>query len=138
MKSWSVPGGPSSGDEVGLELDEIAGHEPRGEAEIAQDLHQQPARIAARARAALERLFRGLHARLHADEIFDLARKAAVEIDDEIDRAFGRSVDPVEKRLEARPDRLGRAVDERSGLRSSPYSNGQVSALSSTKKSNGL
>ena len=32
---------------VRLELNEIAGHEARGEAQIAQDLHQKPARIAA-------------------------------------------------------------------------------------------
>ena len=47
-------GRPVERDEIGLELDEIAGHEAGGEAEMAQDLHQQPARIAARARAALE------------------------------------------------------------------------------------
>ena len=33
----------------GDELDEVAGHEARGEAEVAQHLHQQPARVAARA-----------------------------------------------------------------------------------------
>ena len=34
---------------IGRELDQIAGDEARGEAEIAQDLHQQPGGIAARA-----------------------------------------------------------------------------------------
>ena len=62
-------------DKIGLELDEIAGHEPRGQAQVAQDLHQKPARIAARARPALERLLRALHARLHTDDILDLARQ---------------------------------------------------------------
>ena len=41
---------------VGLELDQVAGHEAGGEAEMAQDLHQQPGRIAARARAQRQRL----------------------------------------------------------------------------------
>ena len=40
-------------DEVGLELDQVAGDEARGEAEVAQDLHEQPA-VAAGAGAALE------------------------------------------------------------------------------------
>ena len=109
------PGRPVEGDEIGLELDEIAGHEPRREAEVAQDLDQEPARIPARARAALERLFRALHAGLHADKVFDLARKPAVEVDHEIDGALGRSVDPVQKRLEARPDGLRRAIDDKVG-----------------------
>ena len=37
--------------DVGLELDEIAGDETGGEAEPAQDLHQQPGRVAAGAGA---------------------------------------------------------------------------------------
>ena len=92
-------------DPIGLELNEVAGHEPRGEAQVAQDLHQKPARIAARARPALERLLRALHARLHADDIFDFARKPAVEVDDEIDRALGRPIDPAQEGLEPRPQR---------------------------------
>ena len=35
--------------DVGLQLDEVAGDEARGEAEPAQDLHQQPGGVAARA-----------------------------------------------------------------------------------------
>ena len=42
-------------------------------------------------------------------------RQAAVEIDHEIDGAFRRPVDPVQKCLETRPDRLGRAVDDEIG-----------------------
>ena len=34
-------------DEVGLELDQVAGDEARGETEMAEDLDQQPARVAA-------------------------------------------------------------------------------------------
>ena len=36
--------------DVGLELNQIAGHEARGEPEVAQQLHEQPGRVAARAR----------------------------------------------------------------------------------------
>ena len=64
-------------DPIGLELNEVAGHKPRGEAQVAQDLHQKPARIAARARTALERLLRALHARLHADDILELRPQGA-------------------------------------------------------------
>ncbi len=51
-----VPFGPSSGSTSALKLDQIAGDEARGEAEMAQDLHQQPGGIAARARRQRQRL----------------------------------------------------------------------------------
>ena len=41
---------------VGRQLDQVAGHEARREPEVAQELHQQPAGVAARAAAQLERL----------------------------------------------------------------------------------
>ena len=44
---------------VGLELDQVAGDEAGGEAQMAQDLHQQPGRIAARAGAQGQRLLAG-------------------------------------------------------------------------------
>ena len=49
--------------DVGLELDQIAGDEAGGEAEIAHDLHQQPGGVAARAAGESEGLFRRLNAR---------------------------------------------------------------------------
>ena len=82
---------------------------------MTKNLHQKPARIAARARAALERLLRALHPRLHPDEVFYLLRKPAVEIDDEIDRALRRAVDPVEKGLQPRSGWFGSAVDDEIG-----------------------
>ena len=108
-------GRPVERDEVGLELDEIPRHEPRGEAQMAQDLHQEPARVAAGAEGALERLFRALDARLHPDDVLDLVRQAPVEVDHEIDRPFRRPVDSVEKRLQPRTRVLGRAVDDEVG-----------------------
>ena len=38
--------------DVGPQLDEIAGHEPRRQAEMAQELHQEPGGVAARSGAA--------------------------------------------------------------------------------------
>ena len=48
MKSWRGPCGTFERLDVGLELNQIAGDEARGQAEMAQDLHQQPRGIAAR------------------------------------------------------------------------------------------
>ena len=95
-------------NEVRLQLNKIAGDEARRETQMAQDLDERPGRIAARPEAALEGFFRALHARLHADDIFDLAREAPVEVDHEIDGVLRGTVDSVEKRLEPRPGRLGR------------------------------
>ena len=108
-------GGPVERDPIRLELNEVAGHEPRRETQIAQDLHQKPARIAARARAALERLLRALHPRLHADHIGDFARQAAIELDHEIDRAPKRAIDCAQERRKPRACGLGRAVDDKIG-----------------------
>ncbi len=108
-------GRPVERDEVGLQLDEIAGDESRRKAQVAQDLHQEPARIAAGAEGAPERLLRALHARLHADDILDLVRQATVEVDHEIDGALRRPVDSIEKRLQVRTRRLGRTVDDEVG-----------------------
>ncbi len=48
-------GGPIKRDEVGLQLDQIAGDELRRKAQVAQDLHQEPTRIAAGAESAPKR-----------------------------------------------------------------------------------
>ena len=57
--------------DVGAKLDEIAGDEARGEAEMAQRLDQQPRGVAARAGALGQRLLRRLNAGLHADDVAD-------------------------------------------------------------------
>ena len=48
---------------------------------MTQQLHEQPARVAARARPFDKRLLRRLHARLHADQVFDVAGELTVELD---------------------------------------------------------
>ena len=98
-------------DEVGLELDQVAGDEARREAEMAEDLDEQPARVAARALGEVERLVRRLDARLHADDVADLALQARVQGDDEIDRVGLRAVDRGEEARRAPARRLGLQVD---------------------------
>ena len=85
MKSCVGAGGAIERFDVGRELDQVAGDEPRGQAEIAQDLHQQPGRVAARSGAFGERLFAGLHARLHADHVADVLLQPSVQLDQEVD-----------------------------------------------------
>ena len=62
-------GGPIERLDVGLELNEITGHEARRQAELTQDLHQEPGRIPAGALPGRERLLDGLDAVLHADHV---------------------------------------------------------------------
>ena len=80
-----VPSGPSSGSMSGLQLDQVARDEARGETEVAQNLHQQPGGVAARACASRQRLVWCLHARFHADDVADLLLQIGVELDQEID-----------------------------------------------------
>ncbi|OIQ66126.1 hypothetical protein GALL_523080 [mine drainage metagenome] len=73
---------------VGDELDQVARHEARGHAQMAQHLHQQPGGIAAGAFAAVQGFFRGEHPRFQADDVGDLALDQAVQRDQLIDRAL--------------------------------------------------
>ncbi len=70
---------------VGLELEQVAGDEARGEAEVAQDLYQQPGAVAAGAGRGGQRRLRRLHPRLHADQIPNIALHTLIERDQEID-----------------------------------------------------
>ncbi len=79
-------GGPHEGLVIGHELNQVAGHEARGEAQVPQQLHQKLGRIPAGAGSLLERHFGRLHARLHADQVLHVARQAPVELDQEIGR----------------------------------------------------
>ena len=85
---------------VGLELDQVARDEAGGEAQMAQHLHQQPGGVPARAGAQRQRLLAGLDARLHADDVADLALQALVEADQEVDRAAPA---PAARRRAGRP-----------------------------------
>ena len=75
------PGRAVKGFDVSGELDEITGDKSCSESEMTQQLDEQPARVTARARPFDKRLLRRLHAGLHADQIFDVAGKLAIELD---------------------------------------------------------
>ena len=92
---------------VGLELDQVARHEARRQPEIAHDIDEKPAGIAARAGLVAKRLFRRLHARLHANEIFDVVLELPVQRPDEVDGRFRVNTQLRNIILEQRP-RLGR------------------------------
>ncbi len=85
---------------VRRELDQVAGDETRGQAQVAQDLHQQPAGVAAGAGAVFERHFRGLHPRFHADQVADVALQALVEAHQEVDGAHLVQRDAVQVLLQ--------------------------------------
>jgi hypothetical protein len=70
---------------------------------VAQDLHQQPAVSRQEPLASAQRLLRRLHARLHADDVADLALQPGVEADEEIDRALAASRGRRQKGLQQRP-----------------------------------
>src|SRR4030095_15539166 len=70
---------------VRRELDEIAGNKSRRESNMAQQLNQEPARIAARTRAPGEGVFGCLHARFEANQIFYIIRQLLIKVDEKID-----------------------------------------------------
>ena len=95
------------------ELDQVAGRESRGESEVTEDLHQQPAGVSARAAGALKCLVGFLHTRLHADEVADLALQLVVQPHKQVDGLLARPnrrAEPLEPCGEPRPD--GRRLEE--------------------------
>ncbi len=72
---------------VGHELDQITGYEPRSEPQMAQQVHEQPAAVAARPRAERQRLFGRLNAGLHADRVLDFVLQPLIQLDEEVDAA---------------------------------------------------
>ena len=122
------PCGPIERNHVRSQLDQIARHEPRREADVTQDLHEQPSAVAARARIRCERLLRRLHAGFHADQISDLMVQTLIKPDQEIDDIRPIARDRGEKgrqqrsrrfRIEKRGKFLGelRGIGERESLR---------------------
>src|SRR6202000_3379522 len=81
-------------------LEQITRYETRGDAELAEYLDEQPARVAARARALAQRLFGRLHTGFEPDQVADVALDSLVELDEEVDRPARRQVDAVDERLE--------------------------------------
>ena len=79
--------------DVRRQLHQIARDETRRQPQMAQDLHQQPAGVAAGTEPFFERLLTTLHARFHPDHIADVLLQPLVEIDQEIDRLALGAVD---------------------------------------------
>ena len=76
--------------DVGRELNQIAGDEARGEPEMAQDLHEQPAAVATRAAFELERFFRAEYAGLEPHDVLDIGLQPRIQRDQKIDRVDRR------------------------------------------------
>ena len=83
--------------DVGFELDQVARDEARGQPEVAQRLHQQPTGVAATSRTQRQRFLGRLHARLHPDQVADVALQALVDADQEVDGAALGQVDAGDK-----------------------------------------
>ena len=66
---------------VGDELDQVARGEARRDAQVAQDLHEQPGAVAARAAAERQRFLGRLHARLHPHEVAGFLLQLLVQAD---------------------------------------------------------
>ena len=101
---------------VGSQLDQIAGGKARGDTEMAKNLHQQPAGIAAGPLRALKRVLGRLHARLHADQIGNIGLQLCIQRHQKIDgvdwfakKRGARGGQPVGQQRAARLDfKVGR------------------------------
>ena len=106
--------------DVALQLDQVARDEARRQAEMTQELHQQPRAVAARAARVLQRQLGRLHAVLHADQVGDVLLQPLVELHQEGARRLLAAVDAIEVGLEQRRRRrlaqVGRELDQQLGL----------------------
>lgn len=71
--------------EIGGELNQIAGDEPRRQPQMPQDLHQQPGGVPTGAGAVGQGFFAALDAWLHADDVTNGLIQAEVDGDQKID-----------------------------------------------------
>ena len=109
---------------IGHQLDQVSRDKAGRQAQAAQQLYQQPGRVATGPRAQLEGLLGRLHARLHADQVADVVLQALVEANQKIDGSHRLARDLAQPLLDARRERqacqigrefvaLGRFVAER-------------------------
>jgi hypothetical protein len=110
---------------VGRQLDQVARHEARGQAQVAQG-HQQPAGVAAGARGLGQRLLRGLHARLHADQVGDVVLQPLVQADQEVDGAHLPAVDAGQELRKGRRGGLGHQVGRQLGGQARLVGEGEI------------
>ena len=72
---------------IGGQLHQVAGHEARRQAHLAQDRHEQPRRVAARPDPGAQRVIRCLHTGFHPHVVADVGIHRTVERDQEVDGA---------------------------------------------------
>ena len=77
---------------------------------MAEQLHHEPAGVAAGAAGQRQGFFRRLHARLHANGVLDVGLQLLVDADQKVNRALGGAVDLVEISLQQGRGRLGDEV----------------------------
>src|SRR5437660_7933974 len=70
---------------------------------MAEDLHEEPRRVATRADRFRQRLLAGLDAWLHPDRVGDVFLEPLVHGDEHLDGATPAALDAVEPRHETRP-----------------------------------
>ena len=81
---------------IGLELDQVSGHEPRREPQVAANFDQQPGAIAARTAGERQRFFARLDSGLHADQVTKLVLQALIDADQKIHRPPFPAIDGLE------------------------------------------
>ncbi len=94
------PAGPVQRGLISAQLDQVARDEPGGEAQVSQQLHQQPGRVATRAEASLEGLLAALHADLHAHRVVDVALNGLIDRHQKVHGAAGAAVDARQECLQ--------------------------------------
>ena len=82
---WS--GRPVERFDVGSQLHQVAGHEAGGQPQSAQDRHQQPGGVPARAHAGAQRVIGCLDTGFHPDAVGDVGVDGVVEPDQNVDGA---------------------------------------------------
>ena len=95
-------GRPVERFDIGHQLHQVSRHEARRQPEVAQDLHQQPAGVAAGAELVRQCMLAGLHAWFHAHGIIDGAMHTLVDRDQKIDDALRVQVGLIKKFLQQR------------------------------------
>ena len=96
--------------DVGFQLNQVPRHKAGGQPQVAQQLHQQPAGVAARAECQRQRFLGGLHPRLHPDGVLDVLLQLLVDADQKVIGAARRSVNLVQIGLQQRRGRFNRQV----------------------------
>ena len=95
---------------IGHQLDQVARDKARCQPKAAQQLHQQPGRIAAGPRAQLERALGRLHPGLHADQVADVVLQPLVQAHQKIDGSHRLARHLAQPLLDPGRDRQARQV----------------------------